>query len=111
MGYSTIKSRDRELTALQSFRSTSYRMPAQALYEAAGAFCRSAASEKAPSRPHERSPTIHSSLYLPAPVYEALRKIAFDERAKIHGLVMQGIDAVLRKRGYSSVDDLKSGKK
>ena len=54
---------------------------------------------------------IHSSLYLPAPVYEALRKIAFDERAKIHGLVMQGIDAVLRKRGYSSVDDLKSGKK
>jgi hypothetical protein len=54
---------------------------------------------------------IHASLYLPAPVYEVLRKIAFDECAKIHDLVMQGIDAVLRKRGYSSVDDLKSGKK
>jgi hypothetical protein len=54
---------------------------------------------------------IHSSLYLPAPVHEALRKIAFDERAKIHDLVMQGIEAVLRKRGYPSVDDLKSSKK
>jgi hypothetical protein len=54
---------------------------------------------------------IHSSLYLPAPVYEVLRQIAFDERAKIHDLVMQGIEAVLRKRGYPSVDDLKSGTK
>ena len=54
---------------------------------------------------------IHSSLYLPAPVYEALRQIAFDERAKIHDLVMQGIEAVLRKRGYPSVDDLKAGTK
>jgi hypothetical protein len=64
-----------------------------------------------PSRPPERPAVIHSSLYLPAPVYEALRQIAFDERAKIHDLVMQGIEAVLRKRGYPSVDDLKSGKK
>ena len=47
----------------------------------------------------------------PLPVYEALRQIAFDERAKIHDLVMQGIEAVLRKRGYPSVDDLKSGTK
>jgi hypothetical protein len=54
---------------------------------------------------------IHSSLYLPAPVYEVLRKIAFDERTKIHDLVMQGIETVLRKRGYPSVDDLKSVKK
>jgi hypothetical protein len=34
------------------------------------------------------------------PSAEALRKIAFDERAEIHDLVMQGIEAVLRKRGY-----------
>ena len=64
-----------------------------------------------PSRPPERPAVIHSSLYLPAPVYEALRQIAFDERAKIHDLVMQGIEAVLRKRGYPSVDDLKSSTK
>ena len=79
-------------------------MGAQALYEAAGAFCRSAAIElpehtrRPPSRPPKRPAVIHSSLYLPAPVYEVLRKIAFDERAKIHDLVMQGIEAVLRKQ-------------
>jgi hypothetical protein len=59
--------------------------------------------------PPERPPVIHSSLYLPESVYEALRKIAFDERAKIHDLVMEGIDAVLRRRGYPSIDTLKSG--
>jgi hypothetical protein len=54
---------------------------------------------------------IHSSLYLPEAVYEALRKIAFDERAKIHDLVMEGIDAALRRRGYPSVETLKAAKK
>jgi hypothetical protein len=29
-------------------------------------------------------------LYLPESVYEALRKIAFDERVKIHDLVLEG---------------------
>jgi hypothetical protein len=54
---------------------------------------------------------VHSSLYLPDAVYEALREIAFHERVKIHDLVMQGIDAVLKKRGYPSIDYLKTGKK
>jgi hypothetical protein len=50
-------------------------------------------------------------LYLPEPVYEVLRKIAFDERAKIHDIVLEGIDAALRQRGYPSVENLKAGKK
>jgi hypothetical protein len=50
-------------------------------------------------------------LYLPEPVYEALRKIAFDERVKIHDLVLEGIDAALRRRGYPSVGNLKAGKR
>jgi hypothetical protein len=50
-------------------------------------------------------------LYLSEPVYEALRKIAFDERIKIHDLAMEGIDAVLRKRGYPSAENLKAGMK
>ena len=54
--------------------------------------------------PTERSSIVHSSLYLPEPVYEALRKIAFDERVKIHDLVLEGIDAALRRRGYPSVE-------
>jgi hypothetical protein len=68
---------------------------------------RSSAHGDAPDRPA----VTHSSLYLPEPVYEALRKIAFDERAKIHDLAMEGIDAVLRRRGYPSVEALKGGKK
>jgi hypothetical protein len=59
----------------------------------------------------QRRAIVHSSLYLSEPVYEALRKIAFDERIKIHDLAMEGIDAVLRKRGYPSAENLKAGMK
>jgi hypothetical protein len=67
-----------------------------------------------PTQPAGRLPRpdiVHSSLYLPEPVYEALREAAFKERCKIHDLVMQGIDLALRKRGYPSVDDLKASKR
>lgn len=47
----------------------------------------------------------------PAPVYEALRKIAFDERLKIHDIVLEGIDAALRRRGYPSIESLKAAKR
>jgi hypothetical protein len=55
--------------------------------------------------------TVHTSLHLPGPVYEALRKIAYDERIKIHDVVIEGIDAALKRRGYPSVEILKAGKK
>ena len=58
--------------------------------------------------PNERPSIVHSSLYLTEPVYEALRTIAFDERIKIHDLVLEGIDAALRRRGYPSVENLRS---
>ena len=32
----------------------------------------------------EASTVVHTSLYLPGPVHDALRKIAFDERIKIY---------------------------
>ena len=53
----------------------------------------------------------NDSLYLPEPVYEALRKIAFEERLKIHDVVLEGIDLALRRRGYPSIEGLKAGKK
>jgi hypothetical protein len=68
----------------------------------------------APKRPagrRQRPDIVHSSMYLPEPVYEALRETAFKERCKIHDLVMQGIDLALRKRGYPSIDDLMSARK
>jgi len=52
-----------------------------------------------------------TSLYLPEPVYEALRKIAFEKRLKIHDVVLEGIDLALRRRGYPSIEGLKAGKK
>jgi hypothetical protein len=59
----------------------------------------------------ERPSIVHYSLYLPEPVHEALRTIAFEERLKIHDVVMEGIDAALRRRGYPPVETLKVGKK
>jgi hypothetical protein len=55
--------------------------------------------------------TVHTSLYLPGPVHDALRKIAYDEHIKIHDLVVEGIDAALKRRGYPSIESLKAGKK
>ena len=63
------------------------------------------AARRQPARPS----IVHSSLYLPEPVYEALRKIAFEERLKIHDIVLEGIDLALLRRGYPSVESLKAG--
>jgi hypothetical protein len=72
---------------------------------------RHAGATGAARKPTERASIVHSSLYLPEPVYEALRKIAFEERLKIHDIVLEGVDAALRRRGYPSVESLKAGKK
>ncbi len=55
--------------------------------------------------------TVHTSLYLPRLVHDALREIAYDERVKIHDVVVEGIDAALKRRGYPPVESLKVGKK
>ena len=71
---------------------------------------RAGATGEAPIE-NRRPDIVHSSLYLPRSVYEALRKIAYDERVKIHDLVMEGIGAALWRRGYPSIETLKAGKK
>jgi hypothetical protein len=68
-------------------------------------------ASKVPAGRRPRPDIVHSSLYLPEPVYEVLREAAFHERCKIHDIIMQGIDAALKKRGYPSIDDLKAGRK
>jgi hypothetical protein len=47
---------------------------------------------------------------LPKAVYQALREIAFKEDRKIHDVLMEGIDAVLAKRRYPSIEQLKAGR-
>jgi hypothetical protein len=54
-----------------------------------------------PAKPQarQRPGTVHTSLYLPEPIYEALRLTAFQERKKINDIAVEGIELALRKRG------------
>ena len=50
----------------------------------------------------------HTSVYLPEAAYEALRQVAFDERRKIHDLLLEGVELALKKRGYPTLADMKT---
>jgi len=70
-----------------------------------------AASERSSAKPASRwtRPDIkHTSVYLPEAAYEALRQVAFDERCKIHDLLMEGVELALKKRGYPKLADMKT---
>ena len=75
-----------------------------------GAPKRSKAQEAPPGR-RPRPDIVHSSVYLPEAVYEAVREAAFKERVKIHDIVVEGIGMALKRRGYGSIEDLVSGRK
>jgi hypothetical protein len=65
----------------------------------------SASQRSAPAKPIGRRPrpdVVHTSVYLPEATYEALRQIAFDERCRIHDLMIEGIGLALKKRRYST---------
>lgn len=47
------------------------------------------------------------TVYLPLPVYEQLRRVAFDERVKMHQLLLEGLDRVFRDRGLPGLDELR----
>ena len=38
----------------------------------------------------------------------ALRQVAFDERRKIHDLLIEGVELALKKRGYPTLADMKA---
>jgi hypothetical protein len=38
-------------------------------------------------------------------------KVAFDERLKIHDLLMEGVELALKKRGYPALADMKAKRK
>jgi hypothetical protein len=62
----------------------------------------SSAGANAPGKPQGRTgrPIVHTSVYLPEPLYEGLREAAFKERVKIHDIVLEGVRLALRKRGW-----------
>jgi len=45
---------------------------------------------------------VHSSVYLPEAVYEALLKAAFEKRRKIHDLVLEGVALAHQTRGIET---------
>lgn len=57
---------------------------------------------------HEgRRPDVkQQTVYLPIKVHEQLRRLAFDERAKMHDYLLEGLDLVFRARGLRSIAEL-----
>ena len=61
----------------------------------------------ASERESGRRPGIRQqTAYLPEPVYEQIRKLAFEERRKMHAYILEGLDRVFRDRGLPSVEEL-----
>lgn len=50
---------------------------------------------------------VKTSTYLPREVHDVLREIAFHERTKVHDLLIEGIEHVLRARRHPSITELK----
>jgi hypothetical protein len=65
-----------------------------------------AAPRVADPQERPRRPVKQQTVYLPLPVYEQLRRLAFDERVKMHTLLMEGLDRVFRDRGLPGLLEL-----
>ena len=65
------------------------------------------AASKSEGGPGNRAGVKQQTAYLAIPVYEQLRRLAFEERAKMHDYLIEGLDLVFRKRGLPGVDTLK----
>ncbi len=62
-----------------------------------------------PPAPARRRPSVRQqTVYLPIPVYEQLRRLAFEERVKMHSLLMEGLDRVFRDRGLPAIAELRA---
>lgn len=49
------------------------------------------------------------SVYLEPAVYDQLRDIAYAERAKMHGLMLEALDLLFKQRGTRSIAQLSEG--
>lgn len=60
-----------------------------------------------PSGEDKRRPAVkQQTVYLPLPVHEQLRQVAFEEHAKMHDLLIEGLDLVFTKRGLRGISEL-----
>ncbi len=56
----------------------------------------------------KKKDVIKTSTYLPVEVHDILREIAFHERNKVHDLLLEGIEHVLKTRRHPSISELKT---
>jgi hypothetical protein len=67
----------------------------------------STTQERPPQKAANRRPGFRQqTAYLPLPVYEQLRQLAFEERVKMHDFLMQGLDMVFKAKGLKSIAEL-----
>jgi hypothetical protein len=58
------------------------------------------------ARSAKRPSVRQHTAYLPIPVHEQLRRLAFEEDRKIHDYLMEGLDRVFADRGLPAIKDL-----
>ncbi len=46
------------------------------------------------------------SVYLEPPVYDQLRDLAYAERSKMHGLMLEALDLLFKQRGARSIEQI-----
>ncbi|MCX7087152.1 MAG: hypothetical protein NTV00_03760 [Methylococcales bacterium] len=44
--------------------------------------------------------------YIPLPVYDQLRRLAFEEERKMHDYLMEGLDLVFKNRGLPAINEI-----
>ena len=54
----------------------------------------------------KRRRVTQQTAYLPVPVYDQIRRLAFEENTKMHSLLMEGLDRVFKDRGLPSIAEL-----
>jgi hypothetical protein len=62
--------------------------------------------EPEPPSARRKARTIQQTVYLPLAVHDRLRELAFEERVKMHALLMEGLDLVFRARGLKPLSEL-----
>src|SRR5277367_869691 len=66
-------------------------------------------SQETPVKTAGKRPGVkQQTVYLPDKVHEQLRRLAFEERAKMHEYLLEGLDLVFAKRGLPSISELQS---
>jgi hypothetical protein len=67
---------------------------------------RRTAARKAAGQGTLRERAKQQSVYLEEAAYEQLRELSFHERKPMHGLILEGLDLLFKKRGLKSITQL-----